>query len=75
MVVFDIPLHPPDNLWRVACPDGESCTFSSRHQAVACAAKLAARLRNAHGEAYLSLEGEDGRWRLFTPELKAPMTH
>lgn len=73
MFVFDIPLHPPGDIWHIAQPDGRCHAFDARHAAVAFAAKLAARLDRTDGGAYLSIEGEDGKWRLFTPELKAPV--
>ncbi|WP_198148890.1 DUF2188 domain-containing protein [Luteibacter yeojuensis] len=73
MLVFDIPLHPPHQTWHIATPGGSHRTFEARHDAVAFAAKLAARLDGAAGRAYLSIEGEDGKWRLFTPDLKAPL--
>jgi hypothetical protein len=73
MLVFDIPLHPPGDTWHVSQPDGRSHSFDGRHAAVSFAAKLAARLDSTEGGAYLSIEGEDGKWRLFTPELKAPI--
>ncbi|QWT22050.1 DUF2188 domain-containing protein [Bacillus sp. NP157] len=73
MLVFDIPLSPPSETWHVSHPDGQCHTFSARHAAVCFAAKLAARLDHVNGGAYLSIEGADGKWRLFTPELKAPV--
>ncbi|UPG88277.1 DUF2188 domain-containing protein [Luteibacter aegosomaticola] len=73
MLVFDIPLHPPDDTWHVSHPNGSCLTFGARHAAVTFAAKLAARFDGTKGGAYLSIEGEDGKWRLFTPELKAPV--
>lgn len=73
MLVFDIPLSPPDRIWPVSVPNGESRQFPARHEAVAYAAKVAARLDGTSGGAYLSIEGEDGKWRLFTPDLKAPL--
>ncbi|MGY3230889.1 hypothetical protein ACVWWJ_002373 [Luteibacter sp. HA06] len=74
MLVFDIPFHPPDDEnWTVDLPCGEQRAFDARHDAVRFAAREAARLKSTEGlETYLSLEGEDGKWRLFGPDLKAP---
>lgn len=72
MLVFDIPINPPDHTWAVS-HNGERRQFSARHEAVVYSAKLAARLDRTDGGAYLSIEGEDGKWRLFTPDLKAPL--
>ncbi|MDQ7995237.1 MAG: hypothetical protein AAGC76_05215 [Luteibacter sp.] len=73
MRVFDIPLHPPGDTWRVSQLDGWHHSFDGRPGAVSFAEKLAARLESTDGGAYLSIEGEDGKWRLFTPALKAPV--
>lgn len=74
MVVFDIPLDPPeDGTWPVILPSGESRAFAVRHEAFQFAAKEAARLAARDGrEVLINLEGEDGKWRLFGPDLKAP---
>jgi hypothetical protein len=72
MLVFDIPFQPPDGTWRIETPSGHGQSFQGRHQAVQFAAREAARLALSTGGAYLSIEGEDGRWRLFGPDLKAP---
>ena len=74
MLVFDIPLHAPEQkTWTIALPCGERHEFDARHDAVKFAAREAARLKSVQGlETYLSLEGEDGKWRLFGPDLKAP---
>jgi len=73
MRVFDIPLAPPDHTWAVSIPNGERRQFGARHEAVVYAAKVAAQIDTMSGGAYLSIEGEDGKWRLFTPDLKAPL--
>jgi len=74
MLVFDIPFYAPTNqTWTVDLPDGVHHTFGARHDAVRFAAREVARLTAMKGlEAYLSLEGEDGKWRLFGADLKAP---
>ncbi len=74
MVVIDIPLDPPENgTWPVTLPSGDRRAFTVRHDAVNLAAKEAAKLAARDGrKVLLSLEGEDGKWRLFGPDLKAP---
>lgn len=70
MELFHIPFKP-DGLhgWTIPIPgDGEK-QFASRKAALAYAAKLA-RSEPAGGERrYLCVEGGDGQWRLFTPDL------
>lgn len=74
MLVFDIPFRPPHNdAWMIALPTGEQHVFPTRHDAVKFAARQAARFTSCDGaRAYLSIEGEDGVWRLFGADLKAP---
>jgi hypothetical protein len=74
MFVFDIPFRPQqDETWAVTHPAGSCHRFCARHDAVRFAAKEAARLAGLEGKkVLLSIEGEDGRWRLFGPDLKAP---
>jgi hypothetical protein len=73
MLVFDIPLHAPDGGdWVVALQSGETRTFPSRSEAVKFAAKEVMRASAAGIQAYLSIQGDDGKWRLFGPDLKAP---
>lgn len=74
MLVIDIPFWPPDDqAWSIALPKGEQRTFPTRHEAVRFAARQAACYTSNDGSrAYLSLEGEDGVWRLFGSDLKAP---
>ena len=74
LLVIDIPFRAPDNeAWRIALPTGEEHCFPTRHDAVRFAARQAARFTGRDGRrAYLSIEGEDGVWRLFGPDLKAP---
>jgi len=56
-----------------ALPSGEPHAFPSRHDAVRFAARQAGRLKRKDGNrAYLSIEGDDGVWRLFGADLKAP---
>jgi len=71
--VFDIPFRVPDNVWTIALPSGEQQTFPTRHDAVRFAARQASRFTAVDGSrVYLSIEGEDGVWRLFGADLKAP---
>jgi hypothetical protein len=74
LLVFDIPFRVPDNeAWTVTLPFGERHAFPTRHDAVKFAARQAARFTSVDGsQAFLSLEGEDGVWRLFGADLKAP---
>lgn len=74
MIVFDIPFRAPNaEAWTVALSSGEQHLFPTRHDAVRFAARQAGRLSaNDGSRAYLSIEGEDGVWRLFGPDLKAP---
>ncbi|APG04295.1 hypothetical protein BJI69_10570 [Luteibacter rhizovicinus DSM 16549] len=73
MVVFDIPFHPPQDTWTIALPSGAQHAFSARHEAVRFAAREASRLTTSKGrQVFLSIEGEDGKWRLFGPDLKSP---
>ena len=70
---FDIPLHAAqDEAWTIALPCGDRHVFPTRHDAVRFAARQAAQLTSCNGtRAYLSIEGEDGVWRLFGADLKA----
>jgi len=72
--VFDIPFRAShDEGWTIALPSGEKHLFPSRHEAVRFAAGQATRLPTCDGaRACLSIEGEDGVWRLFGSDLKAP---
>lgn len=74
LLVFDIPFHAPHGeAWTIALPCGEQHIFPTRHDAVRFAARQATRLTSLDGShAYLSIEGEDGVWRLFGSDLKAP---
>jgi len=74
LLVFDIPFRVSDNeTWTIALPTGEQHAFPTRHDAVKFAARQAARLTSPGSrQAYLSIEGEDGVWRLFGADLKAP---
>jgi hypothetical protein len=72
MLVFDIPFQPANGAWHIETCNGQGHSVGARHHAVQFAAKEAARLSASMGGAYLSIEGEDGEWRLFGPDLKAP---
>lgn len=73
MLVFDIPFHPPHDIWTISLPSGACRAFAERHDAVRFAAREASQLTSREGkQVYLSIEGEDGKWRLFGPDLKAP---
>lgn len=70
MELFHIPFTADGSHgWTVPVPgDGEK-QFASRKAALAYATSLA-RTERAEGEStYLCIEGGDGQWRLFTPDL------
>jgi hypothetical protein len=74
MFVFDIPFRAPHaKAWTIDLPSGEHHVFQTRHDAVRFAARQASRFASSEGSrAYISIEGEDGVWRLFGADLKAP---
>ncbi len=71
MGLIEIPFDSEgSNGWTIPIP-GDGCRqFCSRDAALAFALKLAKeeRLTRAQGS-YLCVEGGDGKWRLFTPDL------
>jgi hypothetical protein len=74
LLVIDIPFRPLDRIWTIQLPTGEQQRFSSRQEAVRFAARQASQFASNGGRpAYLSIEGEDGVWRLFGHDLKAPV--
>lgn len=73
MVLFDIPLLPVmDDVWLVYYEGGEF-SFPSRIAAITFAAERARDAARLGSVALLNIEGEDGRWRVFRPDLKAPI--
>jgi hypothetical protein len=74
MLVFDNPFCSSESeTWTISLPCGERHAFGVRQDAVRFAAREASRLKSMKGlDTYLSLEGEDGKWRLLGPDLKAP---
>ena len=71
MNLIEIPFAPdPSHGWTIPIPgDGEK-QFSSREQALAFAQTLAKGAKTDGGpHSCLCVEGADGRWRLFTPDL------
>jgi Uncharacterized protein conserved in bacteria (DUF2188) len=69
--LFEIPFCPEsEHGWTIPIPgDGEK-QFRSRDDALAFALQLAKQQRYAEGkESFLCVEGADGQWRLFTPDL------
>lgn len=72
MVLFDIPLLPViDGVWLVYHDGGES-SFPTRLAAITFATDRARVAAQRGTVALLNIEGEDGRWRTFRPDLKAP---
>lgn len=76
MLIIDVPYPAQaDGTWGVDQPSGAIYGFANRMDAVRHAAKTAATLSSGHGgPVLLNIEGEDGDWRLFGPDLKAPMS-
>lgn len=74
MQLIEIPFRP-DKLhgWEIPVPGEHSRHFASREEALAFALSLARQRRaNRVEPSYLCVEGGDGQWRLFTPDLTPP---
>ncbi|MDF3981233.1 hypothetical protein P3W23_04415 [Luteibacter sp. PPL554] len=54
--------------------DGAPHAFVTRLDAMTFAMEHARAHVRKGGEAYVSVEGADGIWRLFNPDLTAPLT-
>jgi hypothetical protein len=69
-VLYQIPyLHEPDSkACTVACEQGR-LSFPSRQLALAFVREEAVKLAVAGVTVAIALQGPDGQWRLFTPEL------
>lgn len=72
MKLFEIPFkRDSDHGWTIPIPGDGERQFQSREAALAFARLLADEAKSSAGEvSYLCVEGGDGKWRLFTPELK-----
>ena len=70
MALFEIPYEPEDgDGWKVPIP-GDGCRqFASREGALTFARSLAKQRELIDQDNYLCVEGGDGIWRLFTPDL------
>lgn len=73
MVIYDVPFDPVDSaMWKVSSARCGERRFASREHALSFAMSetRAAALREPDG-AFVNIEGADGKWRLFDPELKS----
>jgi Uncharacterized protein conserved in bacteria (DUF2188) len=71
MELIEIPYNPDEaHNWKIPIP-GDGCQkFSTREEAMAFALQLAKKIVSKSAEpSYLCVEGGDGQWRLFTPDL------
>jgi hypothetical protein len=73
MIILDVPFEPTtDTLWQVAVSDGRLRQFASRESALVFALSEArSRGGQERGGSFVNIEGADGKWRLFDPELKS----
>ena len=71
MELFEIPFDPNANHgWTIPIPGDGERQFSSRDKALAFASDLAKQQSTTEqNNSYLCVEGADGKWRLFTPDL------
>jgi hypothetical protein len=70
MEMFEIPFSPDHaHGWTIPIPGDGERQFASREDALAFALELAKQQRLAANPSYLCVEGGDGQWRLFTPDL------
>jgi len=72
MVLLDIPFQPDATAcWRISVPGEDVRLFASRHAALRFAMDLARKQDETAGSVtYISLEGADGRWRLFDANFR-----
>ncbi len=71
MALIEIPyIADGAGCWKIPIPGGGCRQFCSREAALAFALKLAKEGRSTTAKpSYLCVEGGDGKWRLFTPDL------
>ncbi len=71
MTLIEIPYDSEGaDGWKISLP-GDGCRqFSSREAALAFALQLAQESQSTTAQpSYLCVEGGDGKWRFFTPDL------
>jgi hypothetical protein len=57
--------------WSLTLPDGQARSFPDRKAALVFALEQARHVTFVTRQpAYICVEGPDGRWRLFDPDLK-----
>lgn len=71
MVIYEIPFEPADSAdWHVDISTDGRMNFDSRQAALAFAQESAkARAVKSGIAACISIQGGDGRWRSFDPQL------
>jgi hypothetical protein len=73
MITYDIPFSSiPTGQWGVCFSSGKIQLFNTRVAALAFAMRDAERKRREGLAAVVSVEGADGRWRAFDPDMKPP---
>jgi hypothetical protein len=72
MVLLDIPFQPDATAcWRISVPGEGLRIFADRPAALRFAMDLAKKQDETMGHVtYISLEGADGRWRLFDANFR-----
>lgn len=74
MITYDIPFSSlPSGPWGVCFSDSKLRLFDSRVAALAFAMRDAERKRREGLVVMVSVEGADGRWRAFDPDMKPPV--
>lgn len=72
MRLFEIPFQPdPAGIWSISnVDDDDEHQFMSRDKALSYALSLAIKDRRCgRGNGLLCIQGADGQWRMFTPDL------
>ncbi len=73
MITYDIPFACfPSGQWSASFTGGKLQLFDTRLSAITFAVRDSNRKRLAGFEAVISVEGADGRWRAFDPDMKPP---
>jgi hypothetical protein len=71
MVIYDVPYQPvPDGNWTVKASDDGQKAFPTRNDALRFAIDAALDAHRHGDDAAISIEGADGRWRLFDERAK-----
>jgi len=66
MIFFDIPYSPAQmGTWSVDVSNDGSPEFNSRHEALRFAVSSALRAQQWGETSLITIEGVDGRWRMF----------